>query len=206
LLTLHDWATHIVESLGYIGVAALIALEQIFPPIPSELILPLAGFVAGEGKMWLPGTVLAATAGSLIGALVLYALGAWLGEERLRWLVTRYGGILAIHEHDLDRATRWFEQHGVKVVLLGRMVPGMRSLVSVPAGLNHMTLRTFLAYTAIGSGAWNTLLIGLGWWLEDRWNLVQRYAQWYQYAALSAILIAAAWLIWRLRRRQRPRP
>lgn len=202
--TLGEWITRLVESLGYVGVAAFIALENIFPPIPSELILPLTGFLTGQGRMWLPGAIVAATVGSVIGALVLYWLGAWLGEDRLRRIVQRFGPYLTVSEDDLDRADRWFDEHGGKTVLFGRLVPVIRSLVSIPAGVRHMSLGRFVIYTTIGSSLWNSLLIGLGWWLGARWSLVRRYAQYFEYGVLAVLVVAVIWFVWR-RRRAHPR-
>lgn len=200
------WATSVVQSLGYIGVAFLIALENLVPPIPSELILPLAGFLAGQGRFWLPGVVVAATAGSVGGALILYGLGAWLGEARLRRLLRRFGRFLRLQEGELDRAQQWFDRHGDKAVLLGRLVPVVRSLVSIPAGLNRMSLRRFVLYTALGSGLWNSALVGLGWALGDRWDQVCHYGQLFEYATLAALAVALAWFFWRHRRDWKPEP
>ena len=193
--TLGEWVTGIVESLGYVGVAVLIALETIFPPIPSELILPLTGFLTGQGRMWLPGAIVAATVGSVVGALALYGLGAWLGEDRLRGLVARFGTYLQVDEEDLDRANRWFGKHGGKAVLIGRLVPVIRSLVSIPAGVRRMSLWSFVLYTAIGSSLWNSLLIGLGWWLGARWQVARQYAQYVEYVVLATLVLAIVWFV-----------
>jgi membrane protein DedA with SNARE-associated domain len=194
------WATDLIHRLGYVGVAALVALENLFPPVPSELILPLSGFLVGQGRLGFVGVVLAATAGSLVGALALYGLGRWLGEERLRGLVRRFGGLLFVEEKDIDRAQRWFEDHGGKAVLIGRFVPGVRSLISVPAGVGGMALGPFLAYTAIGSGLWNAALIGLGWALGARWEEIKPYAQVLEYAVLAGLMGLVGWFVWRRRR------
>ena len=132
-----QWAQDLVETLGYPGLALLIALENIFPPIPSEVILPLAGFLSAQGDLWLPAAVLAATVGSVAGALGLYGVGAWLGEERLRSLIQRFGRWLALNEDDVDRANGWFARHGTKAVLIGRVIPVVRSLISIPAGVER---------------------------------------------------------------------
>ena len=192
------WITDVIEALGYVGVAMLIALENVFPPIPSEAILPLSGFLAGQGRFWLPLVVLAATVGSVMGALVLYGISRWLGEERVRRLVTRYGRWLTIGEEDLDRAQGWFDRHGSAVVFLGRLVPVVRSLVSIPAGVERMPLGRFTLYTALGSGLWNVALIGLGWVLGDRWEVVRSYTRVLEYGVL-ALLVGA--IVWFLRRR-----
>ena len=193
------WVTDVIEGFGYPGVALLVALENLFPPIPSEAILPLAGFLAGRGRFWLPAVLLAATAGSVLGALVLYALGRRLGEDRLRALVDRHGRWLTLGGDDLDRARDWFERHGPAVVCFGRLVPVVRSLVSVPAGVQRMPPGRFVLYTALGSGLWNGALIGVGWAFGDQWERAQGYAELVQYAALA--LLATAALGWYRRRR-----
>ena len=156
-----DWVTGVIEALGYLGIAVLAALENILPPIPSEVILRLSGFLAGQGRYWLPAVVLAATLGSVVGALVRYVLGRRLGERRVRRLVRRYGRWLTIGEDDLDRAQEWFDRHGPAVVFFGRLIPVIRSIVSVPAGIGRMPLGRFVLSTALGSALWNGVLVGM---------------------------------------------
>jgi membrane protein DedA with SNARE-associated domain len=204
-LASRPWVTRVIESLGYVGVAALIALENVFPPIPSELILPLTGFLAGQGRFWLPAAVLAATVGSVVGALILYGLARWLGEHRLRSFVGSFGKFFLLKEGDLDRASTWFERHGGKAVLIGRLVPVVRSLVSIPAGLALMPLPRFVLYTAIGSAVWNGAVISLGWALGDRWEEVQRYGQVLEYAVLAALVVGIGWFVLKRWRHQAQR-
>lgn len=194
---LASWATDVIEQLGYAGVVLLIVLENVFPPIPSEAILPLAGFLAGQGRMWLPGVILAATAGAVIGALILYYFGAWFGEKRIRWMVRRYGKWFAVAEGDIDTANSWFDRHGGKAVMICRLVPIIRSLVSIPAGIRGMDLRTFILYTAIGSGVWNSILILTGWWLGDNWEEVSTYVDYLEYPVIIAVLGAVVWFLWK---------
>lgn len=147
--------------------------------------------------------LIASTAGSVSGALVLFGLGGWLGEERLRRFVRRFGKFLLIDESDLDRAAGWFERYGGAAVFFGRLVSGVRSLVSVPAGIERMPLWHFTVYTLGGSFLWNMVLVGLGWILGDQWALVRQYAQMIQYALLAAVVGTIAWFLWRrLGRRQ----
>ena len=194
LAGLASWVTDVVHSLGYVGVAGLLALENLVPPIPSELILPLAGFLVSQGRFAFPSVVAAATVGSLAGALGLYGLGRWLGDERLRhWLEK----VPLFSQRDLDRARDWFERHGAEAVLLGRCVPGLRSVISIPAGLEAMPLWKFVAYTALGSGVWNAALIGLGWAFGSQWQRVSRYAEIVGYVALGAVALLGAWFLWR---------
>jgi membrane protein DedA with SNARE-associated domain len=162
------WVREVVTTAGYPGLAALIFLENLFPPIPSELILPLSGFYVGSGDLAYGWAVLAATIGSLAGALVIYALARFGG----RALLLRHGRWLRIREADLDRADDWFDRHGSWAVLVGRLVPGARSLVSIPAGLSEMPLARFVVLTALGSAMWNAALVGAGWALGRNYQKV----------------------------------
>jgi membrane protein DedA with SNARE-associated domain len=197
LSDLTTWAKDFVESAGYVGVFLMVVLENVFPPIPSEAILPLAGFLAGEGRFWLSAVILAATMGAVAGALILYYAAYWFGEARLRWLIRKYGKWFAVSERDLDSANAWFDHHGYKAVFLCRMVPIVRSLVSLPAGLRRMNLVPFIAYTAIGSGLWNSLLIVAGWWLGDNWEDVSHLVDYLDYPMYVAIIGALIWFIWK---------
>lgn len=191
-----SWVTDVVESLGYVGLFLMIALENVFPPIPSEVVLPLAGFLTGQGRMWFPGAVLAATAGSLAGALILYYAGYYFGEERVRWLVRRYGKWAMLSEADIDKADDWFDRHDREAVLIGRVFPIVRSLISIPAGIRRMPLGKFLFYTAIGSAVWNTTLIGIGWILGDNWEEVEQYVGYLQYLVILGVLAAVVGFIY----------
>jgi membrane protein DedA with SNARE-associated domain len=188
-----NWVFSIVDSLGAAGVGLLIFLENLIPPIPSEVILPLAGFRARTGTLnvWL--TWPAATAGSVLGALVLYGLGVWLGYDRLHALAGKRWFILS-SQKDLDRGERIFEQHGGKIVLLGRCIPFIRSVVSIPAGIARMPLPRFLTLTAIGSGVWNALFIGLGWLLGENWGEVQAWLGPSSYVVIGLLVVGLVWL------------
>ena len=192
--------TDIIATLGPIGVGALVALETLFPPIPSELILPLSGYLASRGRMSLVAVVAGATVGSLVGALVLYWAGAALGQKRLRRLADR---MPLVEVGDLERAEGWFDRHGGLAVLIGRLVPVVRSLVSVPAGVEHMPLWRFVLYTIIGSGVYNLVLVGLGYVLGSRWKTVEQYSNYLNYAIYAAVLIAVGlFALKRVRRRR----
>lgn len=192
-----EWIRSVVETLGYAGVALVILLENVFPPIPSELVLPLAGFLANDGTFGFPQVVLAATLGSVAGALILYAVGAVFGEQRLRAFVRRYGRFLGLGEADVDRAESWFIRHGGKAIFFGRLVPVVRSLISIPAGLSRMPLAPFIVYTALGSAMWNTLLAGAGWLLGSQWERVLRYVQVFEYATIVILGILILRFFWR---------
>jgi membrane protein DedA with SNARE-associated domain len=185
---LAGWVIDVVDTIGEMGVGALILLENLFPPIPSELILPLAGFRAHEGQMDLVLAWFAATIGSLTGALILYAMGALFGYDRLHELAGHRSFVM-LSQRDLERGERFFERYGGKVVLLGRCIPIVRSIVSIPAGLIRMRLSKFVLYTLIGSAVWNAAFIGAGWALDDNYDRVQH---WVQPAALTVLFFLLA--------------
>nr|WP_232506069.1 DedA family protein [Microlunatus flavus] len=186
-----DWIVSLMATLGSPGAGLLVALESIFPPIPSELILPLAGFAASQGQLDVVAAVVWTTLGSVVGAVVLYALGAKVGEERLRAVARR---MPLVRESDIDTVDGWFERHGGKAVFFGRMVPGVRSLISIPAGVARMPVPRFLLLSALGSLVWNTLLISAGYSLGSRWSVVETWVGRFQevvvvVAALAVVLV-----------------
>ena len=198
---LSDWVVDVIDRLGYVGVALLVALENLFPPIPSEIVLPFAGFVARDGGATLPGMIIAATIGSLVGAWALYGLAAWIGPVRLEAFLVRYGKWFRLTPADITKAERWFDRRAVVAVLVGRCVPLIRSLVSIPAGFRRMPFGTFTLYTAIGSLIWNSALIGAGYVLRDNWEDVEPVLDVVQWIVIAAIVVAAVWFVWsRLRR------
>ena len=184
------WAEDLLLGGGYVLLAFLILLENLFPPIPSELLLPLAGSRVASGDFDYVPAVVAATIGSVVGALILYALGRIGGRP----LLLRHGRILRLDARRLDRADEWFDAHGPKLVLFGRLIPGVRSVVSVPAGLSEMPLGRFVGLTALGSAAWNAVLIGAGWALGSHWReateLVERADVWVYVAVAAAVALA----------------
>jgi membrane protein DedA with SNARE-associated domain len=194
---LAGWAESVMESLGAVGVGVLIALENLFPPLPSELILPLAGFTASEGKLNVVAVIVMATVGSLFGALVLYGLGAWLGHERaFRWA----DRLPMVDSGELRRASEWFSRHGGKAVLFGRMIPVVRSLVSVPAGIERMPLVRFCLYTVVGSTIWNTLFVMAGYVLREKWENAEQFANWVTWGVLAlCVLWVVKFVVTRLR-------
>lgn len=192
-----EWATSVVEALGPVGVATLVIIENVFPPIPSEIVLPLAGFVAATGEADLLVMIAAATIGSLIGAYLLYGIAAAIGPVRLRRFVVAYGRWFGLTEDDLDRSESWFDDKANLAVLICRCIPLMRSLISIPAGLRRMPLAPFTLYTVIGSLVWNTALIVAGYLLGDNWESAGQPAEMMQKAVLAIIGVAVAWFIWR---------
>lgn len=194
------WAESVLTALGAWGVGLLVALETVFPPIPSEVILPLAGFLTTQGGLSLPLVIATATLGSYLGALTLYRLGAVLGLERS---IDGLSRVPLVDREDLEKAARWFERHGKASVFFGRLIPGVRSLISLPAGANRMSLTSFSLCTIAGSGIWNSLLIGLGALLGGQYHVVDRYSSYLNYAVWAAVVAAVGWLVVRQVRRQR---
>lgn len=201
--SLTDFVRNAVITLGYPGILAAMVAENLFPPIPSEIVLPLAGYEVFRGNLAFVTTVLAATAGSLIGALILYAIGRYGGRPA----VDRWGRLLRVSNADVDRAERWFDRWGDWVVLLSRMVPLVRSVVSIPAGILEMSIVRFVVLTTIGSLLWNILLIGAGYQLGSRWEDVAHFVgQFSDAMKVVAVLAVAATGIWLWRRRPTPTP
>jgi membrane protein DedA with SNARE-associated domain len=170
-----EWIQTIMDTLGYPGIAILMFLEVVFPPIPSEVIMPLGGFASNKGSLNMFGVVTAGTAGSMAGAIVFYYVGKIVGTERLVMLADKYGKWLTVSGEDVKKADHWFDRHGEKVVLLCRLVPGIRSLVSLPAGVAMMKIVPFLLYTLIGTVIWNIALTGAGYFLGKNYELVDQY-------------------------------
>ncbi|SCF58974.1 DedA family protein [Streptomyces sp. Ncost-T10-10d] len=196
------WAADLVDTMGGPGAGLAIALENLFPPLPSEVILPLTGFAAGQGVISLASALFWTTLGSVVGAVVLYWIGMLFGRDRMHAIWAR---LPLVRSSDLERTERWFAKHGTKAVLLGRMVPIFRSLISVPAGVERMSLPLFVTLTAVGSLLWNSVLVMAGYWLGDRWDLVETYVGVISKAVL--VLVLAAVIVYvSLRWRSRPRP
>lgn len=167
--------TGFVSQSGYLGVFLLMALENIFPPIPSEMIMPLAGFIAARGDLNVVGVLVAGTAGSVLGALPWYYAGKWYGLERLKGLADRHGRWLTVSAHELEHALQVFQRHGRSAVFFGRLVPAVRTLISVPAGICKMPLLPFLAFSTAGSVLWIGLLTAAGFVLEANYSKVAQY-------------------------------
>jgi membrane protein DedA with SNARE-associated domain len=190
------WAVRIMETLGAPGAGLAVALENLFPPIPSEVILPLAGFTASQGDMSLLAAIVWTTIGSVAGAVVLYLIGALIGRDRTRAIVAR---VPLVKVSDVDRTEAWFAKHGRKAVFLGRMVPLFRSFVSIPAGIERMPMATFLVFTTLGSLIWNSLFVLAGYILGENRQIVEDYAGTYQNLVLAVGAIAvAAFVVTRL--------
>ena len=197
-----DWAVSTMDALGPLGVFLLIFLENIFPPIPSEVILPLA-WVTSAGpnqSFWL--MLLASIAGSVVGAWLLYGIGRLLGPERLRVIFIR---LPLVHVEDYDKTVAFMDEHGYKAIFFGRFVPGIRSLISIPAGLYAMPIGMFTLLTAIGSGIWNTLFITIGYFMGSNWTVIEPYTDIFSNVAYAVILLVVLWFAVKLVLREKKR-
>lgn len=195
------WAVGVMEALGVVGAALLIFAENLFPPLPSEVILPLAGFTASLGTFSLVWVIAATTVGSVLGAVVLYWLGRTIGADRLRTMADR---LPLMHGGDVDRAMDFFARHGGKAVFFGRMVPLFRSLVSIPAGVQRMPMGRFVALSTAGSLIWNTVFVVAGYLLGQNWAVVEQSAGVLQWIVIAAVVVAVGVFVGRrLRSRAR---
>ena len=200
---LAEWVASVIEALGYPGLTMLVALESVFPPIPSEVILPLAGFLTGQGRFSFLLVLIATTIGSVAGALVLYGIGAAIGPRRVRRLVDNFGKWALLTPDDLSRAEDWFDRFGRVAVFTGRLVPIVRSLVSIPAGYRRMPLGQFVLLTAAGSALWNGALVTLGWVFGENWHAIEEYVGVLQYVVIAGAALLILRFIWsRLRARR----
>ncbi|MEV5893732.1 DedA family protein [Nonomuraea fuscirosea] len=182
-----DWLVGLMESLGAPGAGIAIALENLFPPLPSEVILPLSGFTASKGEMDLLDVLVCTTLGSVIGALALYAVGALLGRERTLAIA---GKLPLVKTSDIEKTEAWFQRHGRKTVFFGRMIPIFRSLISIPAGVERMPVLTFTLLTTAGSAIWNTIFVMAGYWLGEQWELVESYVGIGTYVVIGLVVLA----------------
>ena len=188
-----EFITSLLASMGSLGVATLMLLENVFPPIPSEVIMPFAGYLAASGDLPFVSVVIAGTIGSVAGAFLWYWIGTFVSETRLRRLIARHGRWLTISEQDLDRSLTWFRRNGGKAVFVGRMVPGVRTLISVPAGMTGMPLLPFLLYTGLGSLLWTAALTILGYLLEAQFAKVETWINPVTNVLLGGVLVLYVW-------------
>jgi membrane protein DedA with SNARE-associated domain len=177
-------------STGYFGIVLLMFVENVFPPIPSEVIMPLAGYMAAQGTLSLFGIIVAGMTGSVLGALPLYYMGRKLGEDRLKQFADNHGRWLTLSRKDIERAKGWFDRHGGAAIFFCRLIPGVRSLISIPAGIARMKILPFLAYTATGTGMWAALLAYLGYFLATEYTQVSEYldpVSWIVFGAVGVL-------------------
>jgi membrane protein DedA with SNARE-associated domain len=198
LAELARWVVDVVHSFGYVGVFVVVLLGSLYLPVPTELTLPLFGFLVGQGRLTFVPVVLTATAARVGAAMVFYALGLRIGEARLRRLIGRAERTKLVYGSDLERASGAFQRHGGMAILIGHLIPGVGPLISVPAGLKRMPVRwRFLGYTLLGSTAWTGTLVGLGWTLGRRWRVVEVYASFLALAVLVFLILGVLWFLWR---------
>ena len=201
---MENWILHFMEQFGYLGVFLLILVENIFPPIPSEVILTFGGFMTTRTTLTVVGVIIFATLRSIFGALILYWIGRLLDVKRLEKIVERWGHILRLKKEDIHKANDWFDRYGIWTVFFCRMVPVLRSLISIPAGMNRMNMGIFLFFTTIGTLIWNTLLVGLGAYLGESWEIIVYYMDIYSnivYVLLLILVVIACIYYIRYRRK-----
>ncbi|OZQ70715.1 DedA family protein [Paenibacillus odorifer] len=199
------WITDFMEQFGYFGIFLMLAFENIFPPIPSEVILPFGGFMTTTTSLTIPGVIIAATAGSLLGAVILYYIGRLLDVSRLEKLVERWGGLIRVTKKDIHKADAWFDKYGYWTVLFCRMVPLVRSLISIPAGMSGMKFGVFMIFTTIGTLGWNLLLVLIGAALGESWEDIAMYMDVYSnvvYLLIAGGLVILGFLYFRKRSRR----
>ena len=199
-----EWIVEMMEQYGYIGIFLMIALENVFPPIPSEVILTFGGFMTTHTNLTVPGVIVTATAGSVVGAVILYGVGFLLNVDRLEKIIDRWGGILRVTNQDLHTASDWFNRHGYWAVLFCRMIPLVRSLISVPAGMAKMDFRLFLIFTIIGTALWNVILVSVGAVLGESWDEILKFMEVYShitYAVIGAGIVV--FIFWFYRKKKK---
>lgn len=200
---MQEWILNTMNSLSYLGIGLLMFAENLFPPIPSELIMPLAGFTVAKGGMNFTLAVLAGVVGTILGALPWYYAGKLVGEERIKRLADKYGKWITVSSQDIDKATRWFNRYGNKAVLFGRLVPGIRTLISLPAGLSEMPIVPFLIYSTLGTTAWVMLLTFLGFMLGEKYELVDEYLG--PVSKIVLVFLIVAFIAWVVIKKRKPK-
>lgn len=203
---MENWITNIMEQFGYLGILLMMALENLFPPIPSEIVLPFGGFLTTYTNITVWGVVIAATIGSLLGAVILYWIGTLLDVDRLERIIKRWGRIARIKVEDVHKADAWFDKYGYWTVLIGRMVPVVRSLISIPAGMSNMRFGLFMLFTVIGTLIWNSILITVGVILGESWHDITSFMDLYSdivYFFLAVIFAILLYLYFRKKRQHR---
>lgn len=200
---MEQWITQFMEQFGCFGIALLIFLENIFPPIPSEIILTFGGFMTTKSSLGFIGVTVASTLGSIIGAIVLYGIGLWIGEDKLYRLVNRYGKILRVKSTDLTKTFKWFEKYGYWTIFFCRFVPLIRSLISIPAGITKMNFSVFVIFSTLGTIIWNMVLIYLGMKVGGNWHQIVYYMDIYSKVIYVILLLIVIYFIWKWLKRVR---
>ena len=192
-----DWIITVMEQLGYIGIALLMFLDNIFPPIPSEIIMPSAGYTASQGQLLLSGVIIAGSLGSIIAAAALYWIGRKISHEKLFKFVDRYGKYLFIQSNDVKKSLDWFEKYGHRIVFFGRMVPAVRSLISIPAGMSRMPFWKFMLYSTLGTIIWTTFLAYVGYYFGNNAEMMQSIFSQVSYVIIAITLALIVWFLYR---------
>lgn len=203
---MENWITDLMEQYGYLGIFLMIAIENIFPPIPSEVILTFGGFMTTYSDLTIAGVIAVATFGSIAGAVILYYIGTLLDVPRLEKIVERWGKLLRVKKEDIHKANAWFDKYGYWTVFFCRMIPLIRSLISIPAGMNRMKFPLFLLYTTVGTLIWNVILVCVGAAVGDSWESIVGFMDVYSniaYAIIGVgIIVVLVLFIRRARARQ----
>lgn len=203
---MENWIEQIMNDWGYIGVAILVALENVFPPIPSELILTFGGFMTTYTVMTIGGVIVSSTIGSLVGAIILYKIGQLVKLTRLKELLSgKIGKLLRLKPRHIDSSVEWFQKHGFITVFLCRFLPVIRSLISIPAGIARMPMWIFIQYTILGNVIWNTILIVLGAWAGDNWHIILTLFDHYKYYLFIPVIVFCSYFIYQLMMKQKKR-
>jgi membrane protein DedA with SNARE-associated domain len=198
-----DWIVSLIDKAGYVGIALLMLLENVFPPIPSEVIMPLAGFSAAKGTLSFAGVVISGTVGSLAGAYFWFLIGRWIGPKRLKQFAGRHGRWLTLHPDEVERARAFFAQYQIVALFLGRLIPAIRSLISVPAGVNCIPTSTFLLWSSLGTALWTLLLASAGYLLQSQY---ERVSEWLNPVSNVVVAGLAVWYLYRVIRFRAPEP
>lgn len=194
---LAGWLIDLMDSLGPLGAAIAVGFDNLFPPIPSEIVLPMAGLAASQGRFSLSMALFATTAGSVVGASIMYWAGRLFGRERLRWW---FENVPLLKVSDMEKSEDWFQRHGRKAVFFGRMVPIFRSLISIPAGIERMSFGLFFLLTSAGSLIWNSIFVGAGYTLGENWHVIEPWADWFQrLVILAVVVVVGGFVVVRLR-------
>jgi membrane protein DedA with SNARE-associated domain len=184
-----DWIIDLISSGGYLAILALMLLETVFPPIPSELVVPFAGFAAAQGRLDIWLVIIFASLGSVLGAVLLYLVARLINDEKLEKFVHNHGRWLTLDIEDLRKSRRWFDRYSRTVVLFGRLIPAMRSLISIPAGINKMSLTPFFVFSAIGTTIWSAFLAVGGYWLGQDYERIRHFINPITSVVLLAIIV-----------------
>ena len=201
-MNLTEWVISIMEQLGYLGIAILMFLDNVFPPIPSEIIMPSAGYTASQNQLLLVGVIIAGCIGSLLAAALLYWIGYKFKHETIFNFVDRYGKFLFIKSEDVKKSLSWFEKYGHRIVFFGRMIPAVRSLISIPAGMSRMPFWKFMFYSSLGTIIWTTFLACIGFYFGENQALMQKIFSQLGYFIIVIVLIIVAWIWYRRNQRK----